>query len=183
MTLGTRATDIARCYTMDGRTPAASTPTNNDPTMALTDRINADMKDALRGGRKLELETLRTIRAAILEFEKRGTRSAMTEDDEIAILQSAAKKRREAIEQYRLAGRDDLVEQESAELEIVRRYLPAQLDDTAIDALIREAISAVGATGAKDFGKVMGTVMQAAKGRADGAKIQARVRAALEALP
>lgn len=149
--------------------------------MSLTEQINNDMKSALKTGRKLELETLRTIRAAILEFEKKAVGATLAPDDEIAILSAAVKKRREAIEQYRNAGRVDLAEQETAEMEIIARYLPAPLTEDEIRTLVTDAIAQAGATGPKDLGKVMGPVMKTVKGRADGAAVQAIVRQMLGA--
>jgi uncharacterized protein len=144
--------------------------------MSLTEQINTDMKAALKEGRKLELETLRTIRAAILEFEKKKIGAVMTPDDEVAILSAAVKKRREAIEQYRAAGRQELADQETAEAEIITRYLPAQMSEQEVRALVSDAIAQSGAEGMKDLGKVMGPVMKAVKGKADGAMVQAIVR-------
>lgn len=144
--------------------------------MSLTEKINEQIKDALKNGRKLELETLRTIRAGILEFEKQKVGVNMTMDDEINLLTSAAKKRREAIEQYRNAGREDLAEKEEQELTIILRYLPAQLTTEELHALVAEAIASTGAAGMKDMGKVMGSVMKTVKGRADGTAVQQLVR-------
>jgi uncharacterized protein len=149
--------------------------------MNFPEQINTDMKSALKEGRKLELETLRTIRAAILEFEKKKVGAVMSEDDEIAILSAAVKKRREAIEQYRNAGRDDLADQETAEMHIIARYLPAQLTEDDIRTAVRDMIAQTGATGLKDLGKVMGPVMKALKGRADGTMVQAIVKEMLGA--
>ncbi len=144
--------------------------------MRLTEKINDDMKAALKGGRKTELETLRTIRAAILEVEKKKIGTVLGEDDELAVLTAAAKKRREAIESYSSAGRNDLAEQEKAELEVIVRYLPQQLTNEELEALAKEAIAAAGAADMKDFGKVMGPLMKSVKGRADGAAVQAMIR-------
>ncbi len=144
--------------------------------MSLTEKINEQIKDALKNGRKLELETLRTIRAGILEFEKQKVGTNMTVDDEINLLTSAAKKRREAVEQYRNAGREDLAEKEEQELAIILRYLPAQLTTEELRALVAEAIASTGAAGMKDMGKVMGSVMKTVKGRADGTAVQQLVR-------
>ncbi|MBI5646604.1 MAG: GatB/YqeY domain-containing protein [Ignavibacteriae bacterium] len=144
--------------------------------MTLSEKINDDMKAALKGGRKTELETLRTIRAAILEVEKKKIGTVLGEDDELAVLTAAAKKRREAIESYSSAGRHDLAEQEKAELEVIVRYLPQQLTSEELESLAKEAIAAAGAADMKDFGKVMGPLMKSVKGRADGAAVQAMIR-------
>lgn len=145
-------------------------------TMTLSERINEDMKQALKAGRKLELSTLRTIRAGILEFEKQKVGTVLSDEDALQILTRAAKKRQEAIEQYTLGGRTDLVDQESAELEIINRYLPKPLEEAEVIALIRGVMEESGAGGMKDIGKVMGPVMKQIKGRFDGAKVQSLVR-------
>jgi uncharacterized protein YqeY len=147
--------------------------------MTLSTRISDDMKAAMKSGDKLTLETLRTLRAAILEFEKRQVGSTPGPDDELAILTTAAKKRREAIEQYRQAGREDLATQEEAELAVITRYLPAQLSDEELLETIKAALARDNATDMKDLGRVMGPLMKELKGKADGAKVQTLVRSLL----
>lgn len=147
--------------------------------MNLTERINQDLKAAMKAGEKIRLETLRTIRAAILEFEKEKAGNVLTEEDALRILTTAAKKRREAIEQYRNAGREDLAATEEEELAVISAYLPEQLSDAQLADIVRDAIEQAGARDMKDLGRVMGPLMQSLKGRAEGAKIQALVRAQL----
>ncbi len=140
--------------------------------MNLKEKINSDMKDAMKSGDKVRLQTLRSIRALILEFEKSGANREMTEDDEIKLLTSAAKKRKDAIEQYRKGGREELAEKEEAELKIIESYLPEQLSDEEIEAKVKEIANQIGAETKKDFGKLMGAVMKELKGKADGNKIR-----------
>jgi hypothetical protein len=102
-------------------------------------------------------------------------------DDELAVLNAAAKKRRESIEMFAQGGRTDLVAQETAELAIIQEYLPAQMSADEIAGVIRSAVAAAGASGMSDFGKVMPVVMKAVKGRADGKTVQELVRKALGA--
>lgn len=147
--------------------------------MSLTTQIAEDMKTAMKAGDKTTLETLRTIRAAILEIEKQKVGTTLSEDDDLTILNTAAKKRREAIEQYRSAGREDLATQEERELDVIARYLPAQLSDEELLELVRTAITEAGAGSMKDFGRVMGPLMKQLKGRADGAKVQSAVKSLL----
>ena len=149
--------------------------------MALIEVIADDMKAALKSGQKLRLETLRMIRAALLEkqVEKRPS-GGITADDEIAVLISASKKRREAIESYRTAGRVDLATQEELELNIIQAYMPKQLSASDIEDIVRLIISKTGAASAKDFGKVMPAAMKELKGRADGKIVQETVRRLLE---
>jgi uncharacterized protein len=144
--------------------------------MNLTENITQDLKVAMKGGLALELRTLRSIRALILEFEKKKVGNVMTEEDEIQLLSSAAKARREAIEQYRLGGRADLAEEEAKELEIIQRYLPQQLDETELIRIVEDVIRQSGATDVMHLGKVMGPVMKIVKGRADGTAVQGIVK-------
>lgn len=147
--------------------------------MSLTTQIAEDMKAAMKAGDKTTLETLRSIRAAILEIEKQKVGTTLSDDDDLTILNTAAKKRREAIEQYRSAGREELATQEERELEVITRYLPAQLTDEELLEIVRTAIAESGAGSMKDFGKVMGPLMKELKGRADGAKVQSAVKSLL----
>ncbi|MFZ9870442.1 MAG: GatB/YqeY domain-containing protein [Candidatus Kapaibacteriota bacterium] len=141
--------------------------------MNLTDVIQADIKEAMKSGDKLRLETLRSIRAGILEFEKSGLDRPMTDEDAISILTKAAKKRKDAIEQYLAAGRPDAAATEEAELAIIQGYLPAQMSRDEVAAVLADVIAAIGATGPSDVGKVMGAAMKQLKGKADGTLIQA----------
>jgi hypothetical protein len=141
--------------------------------MNLTDVIQADIKEAMKSGDKLRLETLRSIRAGILEFEKAGLDRPMTDEDAISILTKAAKKRKDAIEQYLAAGRPDAAATEEAELAIIQGYLPAQMSRDEVAAVLADVIAAIGATGPSDVGKVMGAAMKQLKGKADGTLIQA----------
>ena len=95
--------------------------------MSLKEKINQDLKDAMRSGDKIRLETIRSIRALILEFEKSGSGKELNSEEEIKMLTTAAKKRKESIEQFRNGGRNELAEKEEAELKIVEEYLPKQL--------------------------------------------------------
>lgn len=147
--------------------------------MSLSETISRDLTQAMKSGDKRRLETLRTIRAQIIEFEKRGEGSAMSGEQELSILLAAAKKRKEAIEMYEKGGREDLLAQERAELEIINAYLPAQMGEEEILAVIRRHIAETGASGGQDFGKVMPRVMKELKGKADGKKIQELVKSAL----
>jgi len=145
--------------------------------MALPEKISEDMKVAMKSGDKLRLETLRTIRAGLLEkqVEKRPS-GGMTSDDETAVLILASKKRKEAIEIYRQHGRNDLADQEEKELGIIQEYLPKQLALSEIEEIIKKNIQDIGAVSAKDFGKVMPVVMKELKGKADGRLIQETVK-------
>ena len=147
--------------------------------MSLKDRISEEIKLAMKAKDKVRLETVRSIKKVILEKEstlRAQGQETLSESQELEVLTQLAKQRRDSVEQYRKAGREDLAEQESQELAILEEYLPKQLSDQEVAAIIDEVIAAVGATSAKDMGKVMGAVMQQLKGRADGQKIQAIVK-------
>ena len=151
--------------------------------MSIFEQLISDMKDSMRSGDKNRLNTIRSLRAAIQRVQiDSGTRDEIPDDKVVeTILQKQAKMRREALEQYNKAERDDLASIEAAELTIIEAYLPEQLDDKAIMAEVRAVIDRTGAAGASDFGKVMGPAMGALKGRADGKRVQAIVRDLLTA--
>lgn len=150
--------------------------------MSLKDRITEDIKLAMKAKDKVRLETVRSIKKSILEKEvsvRPSGQESLTEEQEMEVLVQLAKQRRDSIAQYRQAGRADLVEQETQELAILEEYLPKQLSDAEIGQIIDDLIRQVGATSAKDLGKVMGPAMQQLKGKADGKKVQDMVKAKL----
>ena len=150
--------------------------------MSLKDRISEDIKTAMKAKDKVRLETVRSIKKVILEKEvsvRPQGQESLTESQETEVLVQQAKQRREAIEMFRQAGRDDLVEQQVQELAIIEEYLPKQLSDEEVGAVVDEVMASVAASSIKDMGKVMGPVMQQLKGKADGQKIQAIVKAKL----
>jgi uncharacterized protein len=147
--------------------------------MSLKERIGEDIKSAMKAKDKIRLETVRGIKKAILEKEvdlRPKGQDSLTEEQEIELLAQLAKQRRDSIEQFQKAGRDDLADKESQELAILETYLPEQIDDTELESIVDEIIASVGATTAKDLGKVMGVAMKQLKGKADGKKIQALVK-------
>lgn len=147
--------------------------------MKLKDKINADLKDAMKSKNKIKLNTVRSIRAMILEFEKSGSVSELSEDEEIKMLSRAAKKRREAAEQYETAGRLELAENERQELSIIEDYLPKQLSEEEILTKVKMSADQIGAQSKADFGKLMGIVMKDLKGLADGNVIRKMVEKVL----
>jgi len=148
--------------------------------MNLTQRINEDLKTAMKSGNKLRLETLRMLRAQIIEFEKKGLDRPMNEDDEMSILMSASKKRKEAIEIFTKAGRMELVEQETKELGIISEYLPKQLSRENAEKIVENLIQQSGAASMKDLGKVMPIAMKELKGKIDSKVISEIVKQKLE---
>ena len=143
--------------------------------MGIKERLMEDMKEALRSKDKIRLSTIRMINSLIknAEIDKRGE---LTEEEIVQLLRKYAKQRKEAIEMYEKGGRQDLVEKEKRELEIVESYLPEELSEEEIRKLVREAIEEVGASSPKDLGKVMKVVMPKVKGRADGSLVNRIVR-------
>jgi hypothetical protein len=142
--------------------------------MTLPERLNEDYKTAVKRGEKLRYETIRLLRAQLKE-EQIKKMQPLTPEEEMAVLANAAKKRREASEQYKLANRDDLFEKEMAELAIIAEYLPKALSAEELAQIVETAIKESGAA-AGDFGKVMGKIMPQVKGRADGKIVQQMVR-------
>ena len=143
--------------------------------MSLKETINNDIKTAMKAKDKETLAVLRMIKSAIqaAEIDKK---SELTEEEELTILSREAKQRRDSIAEFEKAGRQELVEKTQGELVIVEKYLPAQLSLEEVQAKIAEQ---VGATTQKEFGKLMGAVMQALKGQADGNVIKEQVKAHL----
>ena len=144
--------------------------------MALAEKINDDLKAAMKSGDSIKLNTIRSIRTRIIEFSKRGTGSNITPEDEMTILLSEAKKRKEAIEMYQKAGRTDLSDQEQRELEIINEYLPKQMNREEAEAMVKKIVIEVGAVSGKDFGKVMSIAMKELKGKIDGNVVREVVR-------
>ncbi len=140
--------------------------------MALKDIINEELKAAMKSGDKVKLETIRSIRALILEYEKSGKKGDMTPEDELQLLTGAAKKRKESIEQFRNAGREELALKEEAELSIIQSFLPKQANDNEILSIIKRIAGEIGAAEKAHFPKLMPLVIKELKGQADGQKIK-----------
>jgi uncharacterized protein len=143
--------------------------------MTLKERITEDMKSAMRAGEKDRLGVVRLILAGIKQREV-DERITLDDAQVLAVLEKMAKQRKESIAQFESGGRADLVAKENAELVIIQSYLPAQMSDTELDALIAEAIGTTGATTVKDMGKVMGIVKSRAAGRADMGAVGSRIK-------
>jgi len=136
--------------------------------MNLKEIINADLKTAMKERDKVKLITIRSIKAAILELEKSGKHSEITSDDEMKILTSVAKKRKEAIEQFEKAGRMDLANKEASELRIIENYLPKQLSKEEIISEIKKLAEQINAKNKNDFPKLMSLAVKTLKGKAGG---------------
>jgi uncharacterized protein len=150
--------------------------------MSLTEQISKDITTAMKAGDKLRTETLRMIRATIIEFNKRGLNREITPEEELSILSTASKKRKEAIEEYTKAGRLEMAAKEESELNIIQEYLPKQLSKEEVYEIVKNIVAESGAVSAKDFGKVMPLAVKSLKGKADGKVIQEIVKELLEKL-
>jgi uncharacterized protein len=141
--------------------------------MAVLEEIQADLKDAMRAGEKDKVGALRLVLSELQKAAKEGS------DDELAILRRERKRRLEAARAYRDAGREDLATGEEAEGELISSYLPAELSDEELRAIVERAVRDSGAQSAKDMGRVMKQAMVAVDGRADGSRVSGLVRASL----
>ena len=151
-----------------------------DYIMTLKERITEDMKAAMRAGEKDRLATIRLALAALKQREV-DERIVLDDTQVLAVIEKMIKQRKEAITQFEAGGRADLVAKEAAEMALLQTYLPAQLSDTELDALIAEAIASTGAASIKDMGKVMGVVKTKAQGKADMTAVSARIKQKLGA--
>jgi uncharacterized protein YqeY len=143
----------------------------------LKDRLRTDLTTAMKGRDELTTATLRMVLSAVTAEEVSGKEARELTDDEVqAVLRREAKKRREAAEAFGGAGRAEQAERERAEEGVVAAYLPAQLEDADLTALVADVITTTGATGMKDMGKVMGAVTGKVAGRAEGGRVAAEVR-------
>ena len=144
----------------------------------LTARINDDVKAAMKAKDKPRLGVLRLITAAIKQREV-DEQITLNDEQVLAVLEKMVKQRKDSITQYEKAGRDELAQQEAFEIGIIQDYMPEQLSDDEIDALISEAISSSGAESMKDMGKVMGLLKPKLAGRADMGAVSAKIKAKL----
>ncbi len=147
--------------------------------MGLKEKINDDLKSAMKSGDKVRLTAVRSLKAAILELEKSGKIEEITHEDEIKILTSSVKKRKESIEQFAKAGRTDLVEKESAELLIIQSYLPKQLTIEEVIEKVSQFASEIGASSKADFPKLMPLAINRLKGQTDGKTVKEAVERVL----
>jgi hypothetical protein len=146
----------------------------------LKQRINEDVKAAMRAGEKQRLGTLRLITAAIKQREV-DERITLDDPQVLSVLEKMSKQRRESIDMYKQGGRADLVDQETFELDVILAYMPQPLSEIAVTTLIDAAIKEAGATGVKDMGKVMTLLRTSIQGRADMAAVSNLVKARLSA--
>jgi uncharacterized protein YqeY len=149
--------------------------------LSLKERIQEDMKSALRNKDSTRLGTIRMIMAAIKQREV-DERTTLADPQVIEVLDKMQKQRRESISQYEKAQRQDLVDKEVFEISVIQEYLPPALDDAELEALIKEAITVSGAASPKDMGKVIGLLKPRIQGRADMGKVSGKIKEKLSAL-
>ncbi|MSQ40048.1 MAG: GatB/YqeY domain-containing protein [Chloroflexi bacterium] len=148
--------------------------------MSLRDQLKADVSAAMRSGETLRRDTLRMALSSLALVEKELKRDA-TDDEVLGVIVKAVKTRKESVDAYTAANRPDLADAETAEITILSTYMPEQLSDADVDALVAEAMSATGAASSKEMGKVMGWLGPKTKGRVDGKVLSGKVTAALAA--
>ena len=150
------------------------------PIRVLRDRISDEMRAAMKAREQTRVSTLRMLMAAMKNTQvEKG--HELSDDEVLEVVAREAKRRRESMEAFEKAGRSELVEKEGAELAVLEAYLPEQLGEDELGALVDEAIAETGASSPKEMGAVMKVVMGKVKGRADGAAVSAMVRARLGA--
>jgi uncharacterized protein len=149
--------------------------------MALSDKINDDLKEAMKAREKEKLEALRNIKKVIIEAKSaKGAGSELDDDEVLKIISKLAKQGSESAAIYKQQGRTDLYEQEMFQVEVFDSYLPAKLSDAELTAIITQIIAETGATSVKEMGKVMGLASKKLAGLADGKEISAKVKELLQ---
>ncbi len=144
--------------------------------MSLEVNIMSQMKEAMKAKNTIALEALRAIKSELLLAKTSGASEGLTESQEIALLQKLVKQRKEAAEQFKANARHELEEKELAQAEVIMQFLPKQLSAEELEAVIKEIIAEVGATSAKDMGKVMGAASAKLAGKAEGKLISEKVK-------
>ncbi len=148
--------------------------------MSLKDQLTADMKTAMKVHDKDRLAVIRMVRGAIRQAEIDGGHKALGDEEVIAVISKEVKMRRDSVEAFEKGGRSDLVAQTKKEIDVLMAYLPKQLTEDEVRALVKEAVEQTGAKTPKEMGKVMGVLMPKVKGRADGKLVNALVKSMLQ---
>lgn len=148
--------------------------------MALRERLNEDLKVAMRAKDPVRLAVIRGIKAAVLSVETRAERVTLEDDGILQVITKELKERQEALPEFERAGRQDLVDKLRQEMALLREYLPAPLSSDELAKLVADAIDRSGAAGPRDLGKVMGILQPAIRGRADGRMVADLVKSQLQ---
>lgn len=147
--------------------------------MTIQEKIVSDIKEAMKAKAQDKLRVLRSLKAKLMEkeiSERKEGEASLTDEQAVEVLMKAAKQRKESIDQFEQGGRDDLAENEKAELAIIEEYLPEMMDEEEVRKVVKEKINAMGASGMQDMGKVMGPLMGQLKGKADGSVVSKVVK-------
>ncbi|GEK27807.1 GatB/YqeY domain-containing protein [Furfurilactobacillus siliginis] len=143
--------------------------------MSLLTQLNEDLKTAMKARNKMDLTVVRSLKAAVMN-EQIELGHDLTPDEEVAVVSRGLKQRRESLSEFENAGREDLIADTKAEIEVVSRYMPEQMSAEEVTKVVKETAEAVGATSKGDFGKLMGAVMPKVKGKADGKLVNQAVK-------
>ncbi|NBC85346.1 MAG: GatB/YqeY domain-containing protein [Bacteroidetes bacterium] len=147
--------------------------------LSIMERVTQEMKDAMKARDKVRLRTLRSLRSALMNktIDKRqGDDAELDDSEQLAVVRKQVKQRKDSIEQFEEAGRDDLVEKEQEELDILKEFMPEPMSDEKLEAAIDAIIDDVGATDMSDMGAVMGRAMGELRGKVDGSRVQQIVK-------
>lgn len=151
---------------------------------SIIDRLNEDLKAAMRAKDKVRLRTLRSLRSALknkeIDQRQEGAETVLSEQDQLAVLRKQANQRKDSIEQYEEAGREDLVQKEREELAVLEEYMPEQMSDDELRDRLQAIVDDVGASSMGDMGPVMGRAMSELRGRVDGSRVQEMVQQLLQ---
>ncbi|MFC7783228.1 MULTISPECIES: GatB/YqeY domain-containing protein [unclassified Rossellomorea] len=139
--------------------------------MSLLNRLNDDMKQAMKNKEKEKLSVIRMLKASLQNEAIKHGNQELSEDEELTVLSREVKQRKDSLQEFQNAGREDLVEKIQTELTYVEIYMPKQLSEEEVSAIVQETVAEVGATSKADMGKVMGAIMPKLKGKADGALV------------
>ena len=144
--------------------------------MSLLERLNNDMKQAMKNKEKDKLSVIRMLKAALQNEAIKLGNKELTEDEELTVLSREAKQRKDSLQEFSNAGREDLAEKIRTEIKYVELYMPQQLTEEEVTNIVKETIESIGATSKADMGKVMGALMPKVKGKADGALVNKLVQ-------
>lgn len=149
-------------------------------TDSLLDRLNEDLKQAMRDKDKVRLRTLRSLRAALknkqIDQRQDGDEGTLSEQEQLAVLRKQVSQREDSIEQYEEADREDLVQKEQEEIDVLDEYMPESLSEEELEETLQDIINEVGAESMADMGPVMGRAMDQLRGRVDGNRVQETVK-------
>ncbi len=144
--------------------------------MSLLERLNSDMKQAMKNKEKDKLSVIRMVKSSLQNEAIKLGNSELTEAEELTVLSRELKQRKDSLQEFSNAGRDDLVEKIQTEIQYVEAYMPQQLSEAEVSEIVKETIQSVGATSKADMGKVMGALMPKVKGKADGSLVNKLVQ-------